>query len=163
LADDIGVPTSTAKQLGLSARIGPVQSMSTPKLVEQFYARIWNAGDLDAASDLLTAGFSFRGSLGTELSGHKAFEEYVRSVRGSLSDYRCEILTCVAEGERAFAKMRFSGRHTARFRGYEPTGKSIQWLGAALFRFEDDRIAELWVLGDLTGLDVLLDEAEKVG
>ena len=146
------------QKVALSAGIRPVRIMSTPKLVEQFYARIWNAGDLDAASDLLTADFSFRGSLGTELSGHKAFEEYVRSVRDSLSDYRCEILTCVAEGERAFAKMRFSGRHTAGFRGYEPTGKSIHWLGAALFRFEDDHIAELWVVGDLTGLDAVLED-----
>jgi steroid delta-isomerase-like uncharacterized protein len=132
--------------------------MSTPKLVEQFYTRIWNAGDLNAVSDLLVADFAFRGSLGTELSGHNAFKEYVCSVRDSLSDYRCEILTCVAEGERAVAKMRFSGRHTVSFRGYEPTGKPVHWLGAAFFRFEGERIAEVWVLGDLAGLDALLEE-----
>ena len=57
--------------------------MSTPKLVEQFYTRIWNAGDLNAVSDLLAADFAFRGSLGTELSGHNAFKEYVLSVRDS--------------------------------------------------------------------------------
>jgi len=135
--------------------------MSTPRLVEQFYTRIWNAGDLNAASDLLAADFAFRGSLGTELSGHNAFKEYVRLVRDSLSDYQCEILACVAEGERAFAKMRFSGRHTASFRGYEPTGKTVHWLGAAFFRFEGDRIAEVWVLGDLAGLDALLEEGRR--
>ena len=54
--------------------------------------------------------------------------------------------------------MRFSGRHTAPFRGYEPTGKLVQWLGAALFRFEGDRIADVWVLGDLVRLDALLEE-----
>lgn len=132
--------------------------MSTPKLVEQFYTRIWNSGDLGDMSDLLCKEFTFRGSLGTELKGHDAFKEYVRSVRESLSDYSCEILTCVAEGEQAFAKMRFSGRHTAPFRGYEPTGKLVQWLGAALFRFEGDRIADVWVLGDLVRLDALLEE-----
>jgi steroid delta-isomerase-like uncharacterized protein len=134
--------------------------MSTPNLVEQFYTRIWNAGDLDAACELLAANFAFRGSLGNELRGHDAFKKYVRLVRHSLSDYRCEILTCVAEGEQAFAKMRFSGRHTAPFRGYEPTGKPVHWLGAALFRFEDDRIAEVWVLGDLDGLDAALEESQ---
>ena len=40
-----------------------------------------------------------------------------------------------------------------RFRGYEPTGKIVHWLGAALFRFENSVIAELWVLGDLAWLD----------
>ena len=130
--------------------------MSTPKLVEDFYQRIWNDGNLDAAPELLTPQFSFRGSLGNEMCGREAFTNYVRTVRAALADYQCEILSCVAEGNQAFAKMCFSGRHVAEFRGYEPTGKHVQWLGAALFRFEDSMIAELWVLGDLAGLDTLL-------
>jgi steroid delta-isomerase-like uncharacterized protein len=130
--------------------------MSTPKLVEDFYQRIWNGGNLEAAEELLAPDFSFRGSLGNEMRGREQFKNYVRSVRRSLADYSCEILSCVAEGNQAFAKMRFSGRHVAAFRGYQPTGKLVQWLGAALFRFEDSLIAELWVLGDLAGLDALL-------
>ncbi len=108
-------------------------------------------------SDLLAIDFSFRGSLGPELKGHEAFKEYVRAIRGALSDYRCEILTCITEANQAFARMRFSGCHTAEFRGYQATGKRVQWHGAALFRFEEDRIAELWVLGDLAGLDEELE------
>ncbi len=131
--------------------------MSTPTLVHEFYARIWNAGDLEAASALLTPDFSFRGSLGNELRGQDAFIEYVLSVRGSLSEYHCEVLACVTEGDKAFAKMLFSGRHTAEFRGFPPTGRPVEWLGGALFRFEGDRIAELWVLGDLQGLDAMLE------
>jgi len=130
--------------------------MITPKLVQDFYERIWNDGNLDAAAELLTPEFSFRGSLGNEMRGRDAFKNYVRSVRAALADYQCEILCCVAEENQAFAKMCFSGRHVAALRGYEPTGKLVQWLGAALFRFEDSMIAELWVLGDLAGLDSLL-------
>jgi steroid delta-isomerase-like uncharacterized protein len=130
--------------------------MSVPPLVEAFYDRIWNYGDLDAAAELLARDFSFRGSLGNELKGVEAFQQYVRSVRSALADYRCEILACVAEGNEAFAKMRFSGRHVASFRDHPPTGKMVEWLGAALFRFEGGTIAELWVLGDLSGLDAVL-------
>jgi steroid delta-isomerase-like uncharacterized protein len=130
--------------------------MSTPALVEAFYGRIWNAGDLAAANDLLAEDFCFRGSLGTELQGREPFKNYVRSIRDALGDYRCEILECVTEGNRAFAKMRFSGVHVARFRGYARTGKPVHWLGAALFRFHNETIAELWVLGDLAGLDAIL-------
>lgn len=135
--------------------------MSTPSLVTAFYERIWNAGDLAPAAEILAPDLSFRGSLGAELRGRDAFLGYVRSVRSALSDYRCEILDCVAEGDRAFARMRFSGRHTAAFRGFEPTGQEVSWAGAALFRLVDEAIAEVWVLGDLAGLDALL--AEQVG
>lgn len=132
--------------------------MSTPGLVEQFYSRIWNAGEHDAALEILSDDFAFRGSLGSELRGRDAFKGYVSSIRGALSEYRCDILECVAEEDRAFAKMRFSGRHTAVFRGHAPTGRLVDWLGAALFRFEKNQITELWVLGDLAGLDASLEK-----
>lgn len=135
--------------------------MSTPNLVQSFYDRIWNAGDLTAADELLAQDFSFRGSLGEEMRGCDAFKNYVRSIRLALDGYRCEILECVSEGDRAFAKMRFSGTHVGPFRRFAPTGKRISWDGAALFRFEEDRIVELWVLGDLSALDTILQQYER--
>jgi predicted ester cyclase len=135
--------------------------MSTPRLVEAFYSRIWNQGDSAAISDLLGKDFRFRGSLGPELRGSDAFQDYVQSVRGALADYHCEILDCVAEGTQAFAKMRFSGIHVAPFRGYQPTGRPVHWLGSALFVLDGDRIAELWVLGDLVGLEAILQANAK--
>jgi steroid delta-isomerase-like uncharacterized protein len=130
--------------------------MSIPTPVATFYERIWNAGDLEAASSLLTDDFSFRGSLGSEMRGRDAFADYVRSIRSALAEYRCDVTECVAEGERAFAKVTFSGRHVGVFRGYPPTGKPVSWVGAALFRFRGERIASLWVLGDLAALDAVL-------
>jgi predicted ester cyclase len=131
--------------------------VSTPELVAAFYDRIWNRSDLAAIPELLAPDLAFRGSLGAELRGHAAFEAYLRSVRGALAGYRCEILACVAEGDQAFARVRFSGTHVAPFRGFAPTGKPVAWQGAAWFRFEGRLIAEIWVLGDLAGLDAVLD------
>jgi len=130
--------------------------MSTPQLVTDFYGRIWNSGELDAIPELLSPEFRFRGSLGAEFQGHESFAGYVTTVRGALSGYRCDFLECIQEADRAFAKMRFSGVHTGDFRGFPATGKPVSWLGAALFRFEHNHIADLWVLGDLAGLDALL-------
>lgn len=130
--------------------------MTPLRMVELFYDRIWNVGDLDAAAELLAADFSFRGSLGSEMRGREPFCEYVRSVRTALRGYRCDTLDCVTEGTKAFAKMRFSGIHVGPFRAFAPTGKLVEWHGAALFRIEESRIAELWVLGDLISLDAML-------
>jgi predicted ester cyclase len=139
-------------------------SVSTPSVVSAFYDRIWNAGDYAAIPELLSDGITFRGSLGCELTGHKEFIEYVSSIRNSLSNYQCEILDCVTEGDSAFARMRFSGLHTGAFLGYRPTNKKVHWFGAALFRFERDLISDLWVLGDLKSLEEALtinQEAEQ--
>jgi predicted ester cyclase len=130
--------------------------LSTPAAVAAFYERIWNGGELGAIAELLTEDFAFRGSLGDELQGPDAFADYVRALRRVLADYRCEIEECVAEGERAFAKLRFSGRHTGVLRGRLPTGRRVAWVAAALFTLRSGRIARLWVLGDLTALDAAL-------
>lgn len=135
--------------------------MSVPRVVEAFYERIWNVGDLEAVSELLAEDFSFRGSLGVERQGREAFKDYVCSVRNALTNYRCDILECVTEGKQAFARVRFSGTHVAEFRGYPPTGMPVHWLGAALFHFRDESVAELWVLGDLAGLDTILKENQE--
>jgi len=130
--------------------------MSTPYTVTAFYERVWNAGDFHLIPELLTEDFVFRGSLGGEVTGHGPFVEYAKTLRSVLGSYHCEILECVYEGDRAFARMRFSGIHSGVFREREPTGKAVEWDGAALFRFEGNLIAELWVLGDLEALDELL-------
>jgi predicted ester cyclase len=86
------------------------------------------------------------------MTGHAAFSAYVDGVTEALADYRCTILDLVIEGERAFARMRFEGIHRAPFLGFAPTGRRVDWAGAALFTLKSDKIADLWVLGDLQGL-----------
>lgn len=93
--------------------------MSTPTLVKDFYERIWNAGDEQAAATLLAEDFVFRGSLGSASRGREAFLDYVRSVRGSLEGYRCDMLDCVSEDELFFTSA--GPRPLSRSRGLEAT------------------------------------------
>jgi len=126
--------------------------MTPRQAVEAFYDRVWNRGDKAAIPELIHADFTFRGSLGLTMTGHAAFSTYVDGVTEALADYRCTILDVVSEGERAFARMRFEGIHRAPFLGFAPTGRRVEWAGAALFTLKSDKIADLWVLGDLQGL-----------
>jgi steroid delta-isomerase-like uncharacterized protein len=122
------------------------------EIVWRFYEEIWNQGNLTAIPDICHHEMSFRGSLGDRKHGHEGFADYVTYVRGALGDYRCHIEETVAEGNRVFARMLFTGTHQGEFLGYAPTRKTLTWAGAALFTIEADRIANLWVLGDLHGL-----------
>ena len=125
----------------------------TPRdAVQAFYDRVWNRGERAAIAELLHPEFTFRGSLGPTMTGHGPFAAYVTMVSEALADYRCTILDLVAEGERAFARMRFEGVNRAPFLGFAPTGRRVAWTGAALFVLKGDKIADLWVLGDVEGL-----------
>jgi steroid delta-isomerase-like uncharacterized protein len=122
------------------------------ELVRRFYHEIWNRPDLSAIPEILAPRVTFRGSLGVRRVGHGEFADYVREVTGALGDYRCDIEDLVTEGEKAVARMTFSGVHRATFLGVPATGRRVSWAGAAFFTFTGGQVGDLWVLGDLEGL-----------
>ena len=127
-------------------------------IVHRFYSDVWNKHDKSAIPNLLQPDFTFRGSLGQCKTGHSEFADYVDFVHQALDAYKCDILDLVTEGNQCFARMRFSGNHHGEFFGFKPTGKKIEWAGAALFTFRDGLVADLWVLGDVHRL---LEQLER--
>ena len=53
---------------------------------------------------------------------------------------------------KAFARLTYSGTHRGPILGVEPTGRKISYAGAAVFTFDEGKVADVWVLGDLHGL-----------
>ena len=126
-------------------------------VVESFYGDIWNRHDKSKIPLLLRTNFTFRGSLGQSKTGHDGFASYLDFVHATLAEFRCDIVELVVERPKAFARMRFSGIHSAMFFGFAPTWKPIEWAGAALFTFLDGQVGDLWVLGDVHGLMQVLE------
>ncbi len=122
-------------------------------LVRKFYEVIWENHDQDAIPTVLHEDFTFRGSLGQEKRGHDGFAEYVDMVHKALGNYKCIIEELVAESNKVFAKMTFTGIHRDEFMGFNPTQKRVSWNGCALFTFECELIKDIWVLGDLKNLE----------
>ena len=121
--------------------------------VTKFYEVLWDAHDKEAIPSVLHENFTFRGSLGQEKHGHAGFAEYVDMVHKALGEYKCIIEELVAEGDKVFAKMTFTGIHRGEFMGYSPTQKRVSWNGCALFTFDGELINDVWVLGDLKNLE----------
>ena len=121
-------------------------------LVAAFYDRLWNRVDLAIASEILHPEVSFRGSVGMAAVGRSGVCDYVTMVTTALADYRCDVEELIAHGPTAAAKVRFSGLHRGDFLGYPPTGRRVEWMGAAFFVEEDDMLRDIWVLGDLAKL-----------
>jgi steroid delta-isomerase-like uncharacterized protein len=127
--------------------------MTHEEAVRAFYDVLWNAHDTSVLPTLLHERCTFRGSLGEEKAGHAGVAAYVDAVHAALGDYRCRIDELVVQGDKAFARMLFTGIHRGPFLGHPPTGKRVTWTGCALFTFEGERIADVWVLGDLKALE----------
>jgi steroid delta-isomerase-like uncharacterized protein len=134
--------------------------MTVRSLVESFYDQLWNRVDLAVASAILHPEVSFRGSVGVGAVGRAEVCDYVTMVTTALSDYRCDIEAVITHEPSAAARVRFSGLHRREFLGYPPTGRRVEWMGAAFFVAEEGMLRDIWVLGDLVNLRAQLGGAD---
>lgn len=131
---------------------------NTQKLVERFYYELWNKADEAVAYEILSPDFIFRGSLGDECKGIDGFLNYMRMIHAALADYECIIDDILTTTDRAAAKLRFRGVHQGTFFQVEPTGRTLEWQGAAFFDMTEQQIKALWVLGDVDNLKLQLQK-----
>ena len=122
------------------------------RLVSRFYHDLWNRWDDEGVEELLHEDFTFRGSLGTETRGRDEWRSYRDAVRAGSSDFHNEILDLVADGDRAAARLRYTGSHTGPLAGLPATGRRFSYAGAAFFTGDPRQLTSAWVLGDLTAL-----------
>ena len=127
--------------------------------VRVFYKDLWDKADLSLVPQIFHPDFTFRGSLGPVLVGHRQFSDYVSWLTDTLDDYTSDILELVEEGHRVSGKLRFHGIHRRTLFGEPPTDSRVWWYGAPIFTFDGPLVRDLWVLGDVYGLRSRLDPA----
>lgn len=126
--------------------------MTIEDLVGRFYADLWNRWDDAAVDEVLAEDFSFRGSMGTETRGRDGWRAYRDAIRAGSPDFRNEVTDLVASGDRAAARLTYTGHHTGPLAGIAATGRRFEYAGAAFFSSREGWLTAAWVLGDLDGL-----------
>jgi predicted ester cyclase len=139
--------------------LDPRELTPQKEVVRKFYKDMWDHANVALIPEIFHSDFTFRGSLGPVLVGYAQFADYVRWVTDSLEHYTSDILDLVEEGNKVSGKLRFHGIHRKPMFGHAPTGRHVWWFGAPIFTFRDDKVRDLWVLGDIHGLIGQLDPA----
>jgi len=125
----------------------------TRDLVKKFISEIWNRGEVELIPTVCHPSLRFNGHVGMDRVGHEGFARMVTTVREALSDYHCEIHSMVVETNKAFCRLRFTGKHSGNLLGYAPTGKTVAWMGASEFTCKNGKILKVWELADLKSLE----------
>jgi predicted ester cyclase len=130
------------------------------QLVEEYYDVLWNEKKLESAHHFLDSNISFRGSLGMRVEGINGFCDYAKMLFGAFPNLYHVIEDVVVEGDKAAVRVVYTGTHSGKLFGFEPTGNRIRYSGASFFKFENDKIVDAWVLGDLNALYGQLNTAD---
>ena len=117
-------------------------------LVKRFYEDMWNRFDVTVLDEITAPRVSFQGSLGDVMVGREPLAAYVRKVQTAFPDFHNEVGSLVVEGDRAFARLCYTGTHLGPLGDLSATGRSVRYEGAALFTVSAGLIVDVWVLGD---------------
>ena len=92
------------------------------QIIEEYYETIWNEQKLDQAHHFLHSAITFRGSLGMRVEGINGFNDYAKMLFSAFSNLYHVIEDVVVEGDKAAVRLVYSGMHTGKLFGFEPTG-----------------------------------------
>jgi steroid delta-isomerase-like uncharacterized protein len=123
---------------------------SNKRLVREMNAEVWNKNNLDMVDRLYTPDFVLHLLPdGSELRGLDVLRTHIRELREAFPDWSEEIKRVVAERDLVVIQYVSTGTNQGRWLGDSPTGRKIQINEVSIFRIQDGRIAEQWLLPDL--------------
>lgn len=161
-ASAVNAPTAAGQQTSDEQEEAATIDL-TRSLVKKFIADIWNRGEIDLIPEVCSPSLRFNGNTGFDRVGHDGLARMVATIRDALDDYHCEIHSMVVEHNKAFCRLRFTGKHTGHLLGYPPTGKVVAWMGATEFTCQHGKILKVWELGDIKTLEEQLTPAAPAG
>jgi len=127
---------------------------STKELIERFYYRGWNKRDDAVILQSLHEDLKFRGSFSNKKEkGAAAYLKYMKKVQSVVSNYTIKLDDMVigADGKAA-VRCTSRGIHKGTFFGVEASGYEVFWVNMAFLTIVDNKITEIWVLGDVDSL-----------
>jgi predicted ester cyclase len=121
------------------------------KVIHQFYEECFNQSRLEELPELFQENVVNHNGNNTQ-TGLKAFEQGVQRVQGMFPSGHFTVDDIVTNGDKAATHWTMTATHTAPVAGIAPTGKPIVNHGVVFYRFENGKIAELWVQVDQIGV-----------
>lgn len=119
---------------------------TSKRLARDFFRRVWAPPhDLAAVDELMTENYRIT-TAGSVIEGREPFKAWVAQMQrtvGAATNEHVELFTN-ATGDRVVSRWITRGTNNGMF-GLDADGRSVAFTGIAIWRVEDDRLAECWV------------------
>ena len=122
------------------------------RLVRRFYKEVYSDWNMSLVDEAVSPRFISHDWPAGSPKGPDGFRGFYSEIRTALPDGRYEVDDMISEGDKVVVRWRLVGTHKGDFRGIAPTGQAIVLKGIAIYRLEDGKLMERWVVTDLHGL-----------
>jgi hypothetical protein len=115
-------------------------------VVHRIFDEVINEGNLDAATEVTSPTTVIHVPFTGPTLGPHALRTLVGGLRGGFPDLVLEIDFEFGIGDRVASRWRSTRQtHLGPYRGIPPTGRPVETTGIDIFRFENQRVEELWM------------------
>jgi predicted ester cyclase len=121
-------------------------------LLTRFYKEVYVDWNMALADQVVSPRFTSHDWPDNGPTGPQAFRDYYSAIRSAVPDARYEVDDIIAERDRVVVRWRLLGTHKGEFRGIAPTGRAISLKGIAIYRVDNGKLMERWVVSDLHSL-----------
>ena len=122
------------------------------ELVRRFYKEVYVDWNMALVDEVVSPRFTSHDWPEGGATGPEAFRGYYSYLRSVVPDAHYDVDDLIAEGDRVAVRWRLLGTHQGEFQGIAPTGRAITLKGIAIYRVDDGKLMERWVVSDLHGV-----------
>jgi predicted ester cyclase len=122
------------------------------RLVRRFYREVYGDWNMALVPEVVSPRFTSHDWPEGGPTGPQGFELFYSAIRAALPDARYEVDDLIAEGDKVVVRWRLLGTHQGDFRGIAPSGQKIELKGIAIYRVDNGKLMERWVVTDLYGV-----------
>ena len=126
--------------------------------VRQVFEAAWNREHFGPLEEILATEFSFHMGGQTRTMNVADLREIIARWRTAFPDLRFDMHAVIADGDRAAAHATLNGTHEGIWSDLDATGRSIHVEHMFFFRFDHERIVEVWELLDRPALQRQISE-----
>jgi len=119
-------------------------------IVRRYIEQVLNEQRHDLAEEFLTDNMELHGSGLTP--GLEVIKQWHTMFAAAFPDGHTTIDDVVAEEDRVVARTAFNGTHQGEMQGIPATGKSVSIPSITIFRMDNGKIAEGWLVSDNLGM-----------
>jgi steroid delta-isomerase-like uncharacterized protein len=124
-----------------------------PAASMQRFFEIVNSGDVDQLIDLLADDFVEHEEMPGMPTGREGTKQLFKMMAAAFPNMNWDPQDILVDGNKAVARVRFTGTNDGEFMGMPATGKSVSVQVIDIVRFNEDGLAcEHWGVFDLMGM-----------
>ncbi|WP_332646648.1 ester cyclase [Lysinibacillus sp. 54212] len=97
----------------------------------------------------------------TVLRTPEDYAEHVREMQEAYGDFSIEIGELLAAENKVYVRWKQIGTHVGEIDGYQPTGLPVIQIASAVYRIENEKIAEYWIQIDRLGIQKQLEHNQN--